>query len=163
MKRYYGYITYNSQFTGIERGKYICVIVTVLCSQLGSRHGMCPRLKMVSRGFTFEGNLNRGARLRTIRYRGQLPVTRLYIASLIDPPCTSISISFPLISPLSLSSIAFISPLCSPADRVLCVSSRREHGKSDVIQRSRRRDPANLPFPPLAQYPHSSLIPVLPS
>ena len=103
-------------------------------SWLGS-HGVCPRLKMVSRGLTLEGNLNRGARLWTICYRGQLPVTRLYIASLIDPPYIRLSLSF---SPLSLShsftvllpsSIAFISPPCSPTDRVLCVSGRREHGK----------------------------------
>lgn len=97
------------------------------CSWLGS-HGVCPRLKMVSRGLTLEGNLNRGARLWTICYRGQLPVTRLYIASLIDPPYICLSLSLIHCS-APLSSIAFISPPCSPTDRVLCVSGRREHGK----------------------------------
>lgn len=55
----------------------------------------------------------------------------VYIASLIDPPCTRLSLSLSLShSPLSFpSSIAFISPPCSPTDRVLCVSGRREHGK----------------------------------
>lgn len=92
---------------------------------------MCPRLKMVSRGLTLEGKLNRGARLWTICYRGQLPVTRLYIASLIDPPYIRLSLSFLSLSFTVLlpSSIAFISPPCPPTDRVLCVSGRREHGK----------------------------------
>lgn len=86
---------------------------------------MCPRLKMVSRGFTFEGNLNRGARLRTIRYRGQLPVTRLYIASLIDPPCTFVCLFSSHLTPFPLFHRIHFSSLFSCRPRFMRVKPQR--------------------------------------
>lgn len=86
---------------------------------------MCPRLKMVSRGFTFEGNLNRGARLRTIRYRGQLPATRLYIASLIDPPCTSVCLFSSHLTPFPLFHRIHFSSLFSCRPRFMRVKPQR--------------------------------------
>lgn len=90
----------------------------------------------------------------------------VYIASLIDPPCTRPSLSLSLShSPLSFpSSIAFISPPCSPTDRVLCVSGRREHGKLSndhagaILTIPTSPSVAHCPFIPCSSFSNSQVV-----